>query len=59
MIRIDQPERGRYAVYVGGGVLIRVRRKSQARRLRGQNEPRNPYVVRRVLRWRRGKEWTP
>jgi hypothetical protein len=57
VIRVDFPDRGRYAVLVGGGILIRIRRKSHARRLWGQNEPRNPYVVRRVLRWRRDKEY--
>ena len=58
MICIDNdPPRGRFAIYVGGGVLVRCRTKTEAHRLWGQNEPRNPYVVRRVLRWRRGKEW--
>jgi len=58
MIRIDhETGRGRWAVFVGCGVLVRCRTRTDARRLWGQNEPRNPYVVRRVLWWRRGKEW--
>jgi len=53
LIRIDSPGRGRYAVLVAGGVLIRCRTKTERRALvRASSDVMNPYksVARR---WRR------
>lgn len=54
MIRLDQPGRGRYAVLVNGGVLIRCRTKTEQRVLvRASADPLNPYKC-VARRWRRG-----
>ena len=45
---VDSPARGRWAVLVGGGALVRCRTLTEARRLRAGNHPDSPTVVRRV-----------
>jgi hypothetical protein len=54
IIRIDHHARGRYAVLVGAGVLIRIRTKTERRNLvRASADPGNPYKC-VARRWRRG-----
>lgn len=54
IIRVDSPQRGRWAVLVAGSVLCRCRTKTEARTLaRMSADEGNPYKC-VVRRWRRG-----